>query len=233
MCGRYVLKREDLNQILQKLGVALAEDFQSRYNIAPTSTIPAIRSAPDASSREAVPLRWGLIPSWTPRDTAPRPLPNVRSDTLLRRFGGTARAHRCLVPASGFYEWQPVGTVRQPWLFRRRDAAPFLLAGIWETWRTADGFSVDTAALITTDADALMQPIHHRRPVVFGMDQAGAWLGAETDAKIDTLLASATDDFVAEKVSLAVNNARNDGPECLMPASASTPESGPQLSLGF
>lgn len=129
MCGRYVLKREDLEALVKQFGLRSLEEFHSRYNVAPTQLVPLIRKR-DPNTPEIVGLRWGLIPSWTKPDAPAKPLVNVRAETLVKRFQAALRSRRCILPASGFYEWETVGTRKQPWLFAAREGGPFGLAGI-------------------------------------------------------------------------------------------------------
>lgn len=259
MCCRYLLLQEHLRQILERLGVALSAEFLSRYNIAPGTDLPAVRpstrkkgaagnsaasvstSAAGTSARELVGLRWGLIPSWA-RDDEGGGLVNARAETLEAKpsFRDALRSRRCLIPASGFYEWKPVGRARQPWLFRRKDEAPFGLAGLWENWRAPDGSLLESCAVITSEPNELMRPIHHRMPVMLRADQFDAWLDPEATSadRLAPLLRPAN---AAEMTAVAlqprVNHVQYDDPDCLLPASAAEAESPPapdsQLSLGF
>jgi len=248
MCGRYVLKKEDLEALVRQFGLTSLEEFHSRYNIAPTSIVPLIRKIevedpapappPDdqAGPRQAVELtgmRWGLIPAWTKPDVPVRPLVNVRAETLVAKFKGALRRRRCVLPASGFYEWEATGTKKQPWLFRARDDGPFALAGIWDTWRGGDGVELVTCAILTTLPNGVLRRVHDRMPVMLTPEQAKVWVGTNDPAEAERLLAAAPDDFVtAQKVGPAVSSVRNDGPECMM-APDETGETEPQLSLGF
>lgn len=237
MCTRYVLLEEHYRAVLARLGIAPPPDrLASRYNIAPGTTIPAIRLAAADSAREAVGLHWGLIPPWakSPRDK----LVNVRAETLAAKpyFQRALVQRRCAVPASGFYEWQTLAGAKQPWLFRWRDDAPFLLAGIWTAAHAADGSAVETCALITTTPNATLAPIHDRMPVLLSLDQAEAWLDpqAASPATLAPLLQPAPAGMMtAVTVSARMNNARVDDASCIAPVQVSGGESEPQLSLGL
>lgn len=244
MCCRYVLLQEHTKTLLEKLGVLLEAGALSptRYNIAPGGRIPVIRGkvepvVPNALSertRELVPLHWGLTPSWA-RDAA-NPVVNARAESLAEKptFRDALRLRRCLIPASGFYEWKTLGRTRQPWLFRLCDEQPFALAGLWETWRSPDGAVLESCAIITTAPNALMTPIHHRMPAILADPAAwDTWLDSRIGS-IDTLTpllhpfpAGA---MTAVAVSSRVNNTRHDAPDCLAPE-GNTGE--PQLSLGL
>ena len=237
MCTRYVLLKEHLREILERLGLGADADFVSRYNIAPGSLIPAVRAKPKSPKRESVALRWGLVPSWAKSDDGTQ-LVNARSETLTAKpsFRDALRTRRCVIPASGFYEWEAIGRARKPWLFRRRDEQPFGLAGLWETWRAPDGAMLESCAVITTEPNELMRPIHHRMPVMLAPEQFAPWLDATTTEpeKLAPLLQIArADTMSAFAVSTHVNNVRHEGPECLAPAGAENAGDSPQLSLGL
>lgn len=242
MCGRYVLKRKDLEELLRSFGIRSLEEFHSRFNIAPSTIVPAIRSRPDGS-REGVGLRWGLVPSWSRDAAGGARLANARAEGIAGKpaFRHAVRKKRCLVPASGFYEWQSIGRAKQPWFFARRDGQPFLFAGLWERWRGADGVDLETCSLITTEANDLLRPIHHRMPVILSGTEVGAWLDPhieDPDRLTPLLRPHPAADMTAHPVSPRVNSVMNDGPECLdpvpLPPATDPPAADPpQLSLGF
>jgi putative SOS response-associated peptidase YedK len=237
MCGRYVLKREDLDRLMKELGVEDVREFVSRYNIAPSTAVPAIRSRADGT-REAAALQWGLVPAWskTARDGAR--LANARADGVATKpaFRDAFRKRRCVVPASGFYEWQAVGKLKQPWFFQLQDESPFLLAGLWERWRSADGVELETCSLITTEPNGLIRPLHDRMPVILRSGNVDTWLDPHTaDAAVlePLLVPLPAEAMKATSVSPRVNSVRHEGPECLLPAAPLTEKGTPQLSLGF
>jgi putative SOS response-associated peptidase YedK len=239
MCCRYHLSHEAYREILARLGLRGATDVPTRYNIAPGSAIPAVRTRGRPAQRETALLRWGLVPAWSERDEPATRLVNARAETLAAKpsFREAVRTRRCLVPAAGFYEWQTVGSAKQPWYFRRRDGQPFAFAGLWDTWTAPDGCAVESCAIITTAPNATMQPIHHRMPLVLGADALDAWLdpACAEPADLEPRLRPVADDaLVAERVSPFVSNVRHEGPACLTPAADDDArESGPQLALGF
>ena len=232
MCGRYVLKREDLEKMLEHVGVRVPQAFQSRYNIAPTFVVPVVRTT-KSGEPEATALRWSLIPSWTKPDAPVKPLVNVRAETLLSRFGRALQTRRCILPASGFYEWEAAGGRKQPWYFSMRSGQPFGLGGIWDLWRGSDGTELETCAVITTTPNRVLQPVHERMPVMLTPDQCRKWLGTAETGPLEQMMTSAPDDaIVALRVGPAVSSVRNDGPECIA-AAIDEPGGEPQLSLGF
>ena len=223
MCCRYLLLRAQLNEILVRLGVRGVSEAVSRYNIAPGTKIPAVRKKPGSGTRELAELSWGLVPTWANDDRVGTGLINARAESLTEKpsFRDAFRARRCLIPASGFYEWKAIGRVRQPWLFQLRSEPPFFLAGLWESWTAPDGATLETCAVITTEPNSLMQPIHHRMPAILPMEVADQWL--EPTDQLDHLAARfllpfPPDQMMARLVSSRVNSAGNDDEGCLEPA---------------
>lgn len=239
MCGRYVLKRKDLEALLEKLGVNNSHEYISRYNIAPSTLIPAIRSSATDSARKAVALQWGLVPRWSKDAKSGAMLANARSDGVTSKpaFRDAFKQRRCVVPASGFYEWQTIGKLKQPWYFQMRDESPFVLAGLWESWRSADGVELQTCALITTTPNEVVRPLHDRMPVILRGATIDTWLDAKVkeEDQLESLLVPLAGELMkTTPVSPNVNSVRNDGPELIEPATPITkPEPPPQLSLGF
>jgi putative SOS response-associated peptidase YedK len=243
MCGRYVLKRKDLEALMAQLGVKDPRDFVSRYNIAPTTVVPAIRVRKEINAREAVGLQWGLVPFWSKDATAGARLANARAEGIASKpsFREPFRKRRCLVPASGFYEWQTIGKQKFPWYFQRRDEGPFLLAGLWEHWRGADGTVLETCSLITTTPNEVVGAFHDRMPVILRDAAIATWLDPtlEEPARLEPLLVPLPGELMqATPVSPRMNNVRYENPDCIdpVPPPTDTPptrESDPQLPLGF
>lgn len=237
MCTRYLLLEEQYRTILKLLGVKHALEFLTRFNIAPGGLIPAIRNAPGKYAepkREAVGLRWGLIPSWSKDGSGVHPS-NARAETIFDKptFRQAVRARRCVIPASGFYEWEHRGQIKQSWLFRRTDEQAFGLAGIWESWRHPDGTEIETCAVITNEPNELMKPIHHRMPVMLTPEQFESWLDPTTQAPAQLaplIRTPPASTMKAVEVGTYVSNSRHEGPQCIEPA---TGRGSPQLSLGI
>ena len=226
MCCRYVLLQDHAKNLLAQLGVLLVAGSApgSRYNIPPGTGIPAVRNQPGGTQREFASFQWGMIPSWA-RDSA-SPVVNARAESLAGKptFRDAFRSQRCLIPASGFYEWKTVGRIRQPWLFRLRDEQPFSLAGLWETWCAPDGTVLESCSVVTTTPNAVMEPIHHRMPVMLA-DAASwdRWLDPRVTEPSELALLLRpfpAETMTALAVSPRVNNVRHDDPLCLTPASA-------------
>lgn len=239
MCGRYVLKQKDLHAMLEKLGLGAPHDFDSRYNIAPSTRIPAVRASASARQREVVALQWGLVPHWAKDAKSGAALANARAEGIAGKpaFQNAFRQRRCVVPASGFYEWQTVGRLKQPWYFQLRDEQPFVFAGLWESWHSADGVELQTCSLITTTPNSVISPLHDRMPVILRGDAIDRWLdpAIREPARLEPLLVPVEGEAMkATAVSPRVSNARNEGPECLeLAAPLTATPSAPQLSLGL
>lgn len=235
MCSRYLLLEKHYRAMLQRLGIASPPPYVSRYNIAPNTAIPVVRATPSDGSISVDFLRWGLVPAWSKTADGP-PLINARADSVSTKpsFREAVRTRRCVMPATGFYEWHTVGRTKKPWLFRRPDQEPFCLAGLWESWRGSNDAIVETCAIITTDPNDVMLPIHDRMPVMLSPEQTEEWLGRDElqPDKLATLLAAPPPESItALAVSQHMSNVRNDDPRCMAPAEVD--DQGPQLSLGL
>jgi putative SOS response-associated peptidase YedK len=235
MCTRFLLLEKHYQALLQRLGVASPSQLSSRYNIAPSSAIPAVRVEPNDRSRSATLLRWGLVPAWAKSIAGP-PLVNARAESVATKptFRDSLRTRRCVIPASGFYEWETVGRTKKPWLVQRRDQDVFGFAGIWDSVETPAQPAFESCAIITTEPNEVMQRIHDRMPVMLTEAQCEAWLSPDlTDPeKLAGFLSPPPNDFIQTvAVSRHVSNVRNDDINCLAPAEAD--DQGPQLSLGL
>ena len=217
MCGRFAFFAKGQFGY-ESLQLPEPSPFE-RYNIAPSQEILAIRTAPEAGRPEWVMLRWGLVPFWSKEPGGKRPLINARAEGIETKpsFRGPVRHRRCIVPASGFYEWRREGSGKQPYFVRPAAAEVFALAGIWDHWEGKQGEVIESVAIITTSANELMRPIHDRMPVILEEEDAAEWI--ESTTKLEKALAMlgpcSSARMVAYPVSSLVNNARHDGPECV------------------
>ena len=217
MCGRFAFFAKG-HFGYESLQLPEPPPFE-RYNIAPSQDILAIRTAPETGRPEWVMLRWGLVPFWSKEPGGKRPLINARAEGIEAKpsFRGPVRHRRCIVPASGFYEWGRQGTGKQPYCVRPAAAEVFALAGIWDHWEGKQGEVIESVAIITTSANELMQPIHDRMPVILEEEDAAEWI--ESTTKLEKALAMlgpcSSARMVAYPVSSLVNSARRDGPECV------------------
>lgn len=220
MCGRYVLTANS-QAIQQAFDLDLAPGtLKARYNIAPGQPVAVI--ANDAPGTLTF-LRWGLIPSWAKDPAIGNRMINARAETLVEKpsFRHAYRRRRCLIPANGFYEWVKRGKDKVPMYIHLKDHALFAFAGLWETWQEPGGGEVRTCAIITTEPNELVAPLHHRMAVILRHEDYATWLSSdEVEAgELQPLLQPyAASDMVVYEVSALVNNVANDSPACIEPA---------------
>lgn len=229
MCGRFTLTSEE--EVLRDAFELdrVPDDYQPRYNVAPTQPVLALAGAAEGGLRTGT-LIWGLVPWWTEGKVAERII-NVRAETLSRKFGHHFERRRCVIPADGFYEWQRTDDGKIPMRIHRPDDRPFAFAGIWDRWQSEGQEPLYTCAIVTTRATHALAPIHSRMPVVLDGDEWKEWLQRDGEADILGRLLRPTDMHLeAYRVSTLVNSARNDEPACITPVDAGPDAS--QLQLG-
>ncbi len=219
MCGRFSLS-VPVSDLVALFGIEIETVVAPRFNIAPTQQVAVVRAAPEMGKRELAFLYWGLIPSWAKDPTIGSKLTNARSETVAEKpsFRAAFKKRRCLIPATGFYEWKRAGKSKQPFYIHMRDGAPFALAGLWERWERPEGASIESSAILTTSPNAVMEPIHDRMPVIVDPKDYQLWLDPQvSDAeRLRPLLGPyAPEKMTALAVGSWVNNARNEGPRCL------------------
>jgi putative SOS response-associated peptidase YedK len=224
MCGRFILTAAE-RELLERLGYVVSDAgaFPPRYNIAPTQPIAIVRE--ESRGRRLALARWGLVPAWA-KDPGRFPLLiNARAEEIVEKpaFRNAVRYRRCLVPATGFYEWRrgPSGKAargaRQPWLLRPHDGRLIAFAGIWETWSDAEGSEIDSACIITTDANATVAPIHGRMPAIVAPEDFATWLAGDLHEAIALLRPAPDSLLTAFPVSDRVNRAESDDPGLIEP----------------
>lgn len=224
MCGRFSLIHSP-QEVVSTFGLADVEPFPPRYNIAPTQPVLVVAAAPaqmpgsNRPEREAVLMRWGLLPSWVkdPKDFPT--LINARSETAASKpsFRAAMRHRRCIVPASGFYEWQRNSQTKQSqaWWVPRSNGEIAAFAGLHETYIGQDGSEVDTVSILTTEATGTFAQIHNRIPVVLSPGDFTRWMDCRTQEPrdvADLLREPPSDYFLPIPVSDAVNKVANSGP---------------------
>ncbi len=220
MCGRYNLTLSP-NELQEFFDLFRAPPWSPRYNIAPTQSVLTIRFDEEATPREPGLLRWGLIPSWAKDEKIGNRLINARGETVAEKpsFRSAFKRRRCLIPATGFYEWQQQpGSTKQPYHITMADGRPFAFAGLWEHW--AKGPSpIETCTIITTAANDDLQPIHERMPVILPKDRYDQWLDptGNSEQLTELLRPFHAAPLKAIPIGTLVNNVRNDVPECLSP----------------
>lgn len=218
MCGRFTLtaSAQRLQEIFPLFEMLAATP---RYNIAPTQQILAVRQD-DAAKPKASWLRWGLIPSWAKDKKISASLINARADSVATKpaFRAAFKRRRCLILADGFYEWRKLDTkTKQPFHIRLTDGRPFAFAGLWEHWSREDP-PIDSCTIITTDANDAVRTLHDRMPVILPPEDYARWLDprvADPGVLQEMLRSYPSDQMTTVAVGTYVNNARNEGAECL------------------
>ena len=222
MCGRFTLEAPP-DQLSKIFGLSSLPDITPRYNIAPSQQVAVVRNLGGESHLDF--LKWGLVPSWADDETIGYKLVNARSETVFEKnsFKRPIRSRRCLIPASGFYEWMHEGESAIPFYISMANGAPMAFAGIWEQWKSPDNTFLETCAILTTASNSLMQKIHDRMPVILHPDEYSLWLDREVSdpARIQPLFKPYPADVMKfHSVSAVVNNPRNDTPECIAQVAA-------------
>jgi putative SOS response-associated peptidase YedK len=189
MCGRYNLRLTSA-ELQQVFDLFREPDWQPRSNISPSQMVLGIRFDEEATPREPVLLKWGFLAPWA-KDEKARPQPiNARAENITGRMWGTAlKRHRCLIPATSFYEWQarPGGGKKQPFDIALEDAEPFAFAGLWSRWERGEK-PLETCTIITTSANEAVEPIHDRMPVILHRENYDLWLDPEAKTEALTKL---------------------------------------------
>src|SRR3954462_2547850 len=246
MCGRFTL-RTPSTVLIEHFDLDVRGDRQLplvelRYNIAPTQEILVVRAdTADGKSRRVALMRWGLIPSWSsdPKGVSGAPMINARSESLTEKpmFRNAVRRRRCLIPADGFYEWQQSAmgskAKKQPFYIHRPDNQPFAFAGLWEKWtghqppssppngrceNSEKPLTIESCTIVTTEANATLEELHDRMPVVLAPCDYAMWLDSSIDdpSAFKHLLAPCgEEELIAEPVSTHVNRVANDDSRCI------------------
>lgn len=224
MCSRFTLL-SDPETVRAYFGYTNQPNFPPRYNIAPTQPV-AVVSADSNGKRQLQLVRWGLIPSWVKDPREFSTLINARSETAAEKpsFRGAMRHGRCLFPADGFIEWTGPKGSKRPFLLRPAGGGLMAFAGLREHWQGTEGSEMDSAAILTTQANATVSKLHQRMPVIIDPDNFDAWLDCRRlgPKDVEELMVPAADDFLeAIELDPRINNPANDAPELLEPLQGS------------
>lgn len=218
MCGRFAISNPRFSRIEATLGTTFPE-VRPRYNIAPSQTIPVIRGSADAR-HEMVEMRWGLIPYWSTEPEISYSTFNARAETLADKpaFREPFRSRRCLIPASGFYEWKTEAGRKQPYYLTEVDDGGLAFAGLWDEWRGPDD-SLLSCTIVVGRPNELVAEIHDRMVVILPEDAYATWLNPRTN--LDTVR-SVMEPYPAARmrawrVARAVGNAHNEGADLVEP----------------
>ncbi len=221
MCGRFTLiaDPEEMGEILPDIKVV--DWMRPSYNIAPSQNIIAVLNEDDGPQTKA--LKWGLIPSWSKDSKIGAKLTNARSETVAEKpsFRSAYQKRRCLILSTGFYEWKTEGNQKIPFFIRLTSRRLFPFAGLYEYWTDPEkGETVATVTIITTSANEVMTPIHHRMPVILSPENAAGWIsnkGFDGNAWLEKLCPYPSEEMDAYPVSSAVNKPINNSPELIRP----------------
>lgn len=199
-----------------------------RYNAAPSDLLLTVRHNPKTGERALDPILWGLVPHWAKDAKVGASLTNARAETIAEKpaFRDAFARRRCLVPVDGFYEWhRPDQGAKQPYAFaapvnETGERPPLVLAGLWEAWRDPGGAFLRTITLVTTSANEVMAPIHHRMPTILAPEDWALWLGEQAGDAVALMRPCAEGLLDHWPVGAAVGNVRNQGAELPLPQGA-------------
>jgi len=235
MCGRKIIKAK-VREYASMFDVLNVPEIVPNYNVAPTQQVPVVRLKTEEKKREMVMFKWGLIPAWAKDPAIGSRMINARADTVAEKpaFREAFRRRRCLMVADGFYEWQKTNGKKQPYFIGMKDESPFAFAGLWELWEDPFMGPIESCALITTDANDIVRPIHDRMPVILEPKSYEKWL--DPDMKDSGRLQELLVPLPAEQmktypVSTMVNKVENNCPELLAPVEISATTSAPPRGL--
>lgn len=224
MCGRFAIasSKDEMLEYLQEYFDIYDPGIEfrlPRYNIAPGEMIPAV--VYEGDRRYFRLLKWGFVPDFARKDAKPLRLINAKSETVREKpaFRSAFRRRRCLIPVTGFFEWQATGKGKVPYYITVKNRPIFALAGIWDEYRTATGEAGAACAILTTAAGGELLSIHERMPVIVDETNFGPWLDDGIDpGKLGALFFSIPGERLAlAEVSTAVNRPANDTIECITP----------------
>ncbi|MCH7689515.1 MAG: SOS response-associated peptidase [candidate division Zixibacteria bacterium] len=218
MCGRYVLA-QDYEELKKRFGLELSDfSMKPSYNIAPGQANPVISNG---SGRTIKAMKWGLIPHWAKDPRIAYKMINARSETVAEKpsYRDAFKSKRCLIPASGFYEWQKSASdpkKKTPIHIRLKKSELFAFAGLWSLWKRED-VEILTYTIITTDANEYLKEFHDRMPVILNQSDESKWLDHQTpsDELQSLLVPCAEERLEAYEVSKLVNSPENNTEECI------------------
>ena len=219
MCGRFYLDVQ-ADELAEYFDLPTLPNLTPRYNIAPSQDVTAIRVG--EQGREWMSLHWGLIPFWAKDKKIAYRTINARAETADTKpsFRAAFKHRRCLIPASGFFEWVPGKDGKQPYCIHPKESKLFAFAGLYEHWQNTAGETIDSCTILVTEANAVVAPVHDRMPVILQPSDFALWLDPETSdaGQLKSLLKPYPDQQTdLYPVSRHVNNPRNDDAECIKP----------------
>jgi putative SOS response-associated peptidase YedK len=222
MCGRFTVKvkpeeiEKEFAAVTEKSGLLA----KPRFNVAPSQLIAAVRQFEE--NRLVSGLKWGLVPSWAKEESIGNRMINARAESLTEKpsFRNAFRSRRCIIPASGFYEWKRLGEKegKQPFYFYLTDKPVFGFAGLWETWKSETGDELESCTIITTEANAVLEPVHDRMPVIIKPADYEEWLDPkemDTERLQQFLVPYPAEEMSSHAVSRQVNSPAFDSAELI------------------
>jgi len=217
MCGRFS-QTQSGEAVAQAFQLSVTPELSPRYNIAPSQPVSVVTQSRQSGDRLHHEKQWGLIPGWSKEPSIGHKLINARSETVAEKpaFRNALQKRRCLIVADGFYEWQkaPKGQDKQPYLIQLKTRSLFAFAGLWERWRSPEtDETLFSCTILTTAANAVMTPIHHRMPVILPPDAYERWLDPThyNRGELEALLGPYDPDMMeTTPISTQVNNPRHD-----------------------
>lgn len=219
MCGRFARTSpiETFAHLFETPGFI---DMHLSYNVAPTQNILVARNGLD-DRRELVALRWGLVPHWSKGPDSKYSMINARADTVATKpaYRNPFKRRRCLIAADGFYEWQKIGSAKQPYFIRLRGGQPFAFAGLWDHWEMDGEAPIESCTIVTCGANSLVADIHDRMPVILLAEDYSAWMKPHMDTSALTPLLKPYPDSLMEAfpVGRGVNSPKNNSSELIEP----------------
>ena len=232
MCGRFSLDTtwQQVHAFSQGLNLIVPEqDPEPNYNIAPTQ--PSWVLVADPAGAVAQSMRWGLLPSWAKDIKIGASMINARLETAATKpaFRSAWKARRCLVPASGYYEWRLEAGIKQPYWVHDLANPLLMFAGLWENWKAPSGDWLQSFTIITRAADGPMLALHDRTPLMLSAVVLGDWLHGDAEAATAIALSAPTPALGWHPVSRAVSNPRSTGPQLIEPVPAAGAGAAPSL----
>lgn len=233
MCGRFVVSLPDLAELVEEFSVVIDQSglWTPHWNLAPTDLAPVITNEP---SRTLTQMRFGLQPFWAKQKGSGASMINARVETVAHKpaYKKALEQRRCIIPVSGYYEWQKVGGHKQPMYIHARDGKVIPLSGVWERWTTRDGEVISSFAIVTRPAAGFLVGVHDRMPLAVPKGAVDLWLDPDpkTEEQLVAVLTSdsGVENLVAHPVSQLVNSVSNDSEELIRRVE---PQPPPQLDL--
>jgi len=211
MCGRYTLAVE-MDELAERFDCPMVEPvMKPRYNVAPSQVMPVVVVS-IAGQRQLRLMQWGLVPFWSKDRSIGNKLINARLETIEEKpaFKAAYRRRRCLVPATGYYEWQKQGNRKQPFYIHMPDQKLFAFAGLWDEWAEPGGVILHSFTILTTEPVPAIAHLHNRMPYILPFNQESLWVQGQSPLAVASQLE-------AYEISTLVNRPINDLPDCIKP----------------